>query len=308
MTTMLKAEVSVIPGDRPGWIPPDILYDWDICPYAYQTEEELMPAGGPHGRLLAYIMEILRDFIESKKLMLLIDTFMLYRDYQGVKQRVAPDLLLMPFRSDEPSAYDLDTEPPPLLVAELTSPKSHVKDMEENVSFYNALGISAYLAIDAITPDAEPRKQIGLYLWRSVGNQVRRVRPDMEGYLPLPEMGLRVKVLRRRFIFSDIATGEILKDSGELRQWAEEQQQQAEELQERLETEQQRAEAERQQAEELQERLETEQQRAETERQRAEEQQERAETERQRAEMAEKNARRLVEQLRAMGIEPSFSS
>ncbi|MDS4057835.1 MAG: Uma2 family endonuclease [Candidatus Contendobacter sp.] len=53
----------------------------------------------------------------------------------------------------------------------------------------------------------------------------------------------------------------------------------------------QRAEAERQRAE-------AERQRAETERQRAEQEYQRAETERQRAE-------RLVEQLRALGIEPN---
>jgi len=230
MNTILKAEISVIPGDRPGWIPPDILYDWDTDPYAYQTEEELMPAGGLHGQLLAYVMEILRDFIELRDMMMLTDTFMLYRDYQGMRQRVAPDLLLMPFRADPPSAYDLDIEPPPLFVAEVTSPDSHLKDLENNVSFYAAMGIPAYLVIDAVTPGTKPkpREQIGLYLWRSSGSLVRRARPDAEGYLPLPEMGVRVKAPGRKMIFSDIATGEILKDAGGLRQWGEEQRQRAE--------------------------------------------------------------------------------
>ncbi len=38
--------------DRPAWIPPQITENWDSNPYAYQTEEELMPAGGLHGELL----------------------------------------------------------------------------------------------------------------------------------------------------------------------------------------------------------------------------------------------------------------
>ncbi len=41
--------------DRPAWIPPEITPDWDTNPYAYQTEEELRPAGGYHGQRLAYI-------------------------------------------------------------------------------------------------------------------------------------------------------------------------------------------------------------------------------------------------------------
>jgi len=124
--------------DRPGWIPPEIKDNWDTNPYAYQTEEELMPAGGLHGRLLAYILEILRNFIEAQGLMLLADTFMLYRDSKGTKRRISPDLLLMPFRFPPPSAYDLDTEPPPLCVAEITSPKSRLNDLKNKLAFYKS--------------------------------------------------------------------------------------------------------------------------------------------------------------------------
>ena len=271
MNRILRAEVPVIPDDRPGWIPADILCDWNTDPYAYQTEEELMPAGGLHGQLLAYIMEILRDFIRSEDMMMLMDTFMLYRDCQGVRQRVAPDLLLMQFRPVPPSAYDLDIEPPPLFVAEVTSPDSHLKDLESNVSFYAAMGVPAYLAIDAVTPGGKPREQIALHLWRSAGNLTRRVRPDAEGWLPLPEMGVRVRARGQKLIFSDMATGEILKDTGGLRRWAK-----------------------------------TAEQNARADRRRAEAERQRAEAERQRAEMAEEKLRCLMEQCRAMGIDPSF--
>ncbi len=46
MNTALKIPrlaKSEEPVDCPGWIPPEITYAWDTNPYAYQTEEELMP-------------------------------------------------------------------------------------------------------------------------------------------------------------------------------------------------------------------------------------------------------------------------
>ena len=180
--------------DRPAWIPPEITHDWDTNPYAYQTEEAntvcstLMPAGGPHGRLLAYIMELSRHPLKKKGLMLLCDTFLIYRDAQGVKQRIAPDLLLMPHRETVPSSYDLDIEVPPACVMEVTSPESHGKDLQDNISLYFGLGIQTYFVIDAITPQAEPRPQIQLHLWRSINGMIQKMWPDVEGYFTLPEM------------------------------------------------------------------------------------------------------------------------
>ncbi len=135
MSTVLKIsrQTLVTQADRPGWIPDHITWDWDTNPYAYQTEEELMPAGGLHGRLLSYISELLRSFLEARGLMLLTDLFLLYRDSNGIKQRIGPDMLLMPFRSPPPSAYDLDIEPLPMGVAEVTSPKSRLKDMNKKL-------------------------------------------------------------------------------------------------------------------------------------------------------------------------------
>jgi Uma2 family endonuclease len=219
MTDNLKMITNRTPPttrERPGWIPPEIADDWDPDPYAYQTEEELMPAGGLHGQLLAYIIELLRHVLEARGLMLLLDTFLLYRDEAGVKQRIAPDLLLMPFRFPPPSAYDLDREPPPGCLIEVTSPKSHLSDLEEKVSFYLNLGVSTYLVIDAITPRSELRSEIELHLWRSVEGQARKIAPDAQGRLALPEMGLSVSAQGQRISFMDAASGEVLLDMGQL--------------------------------------------------------------------------------------------
>jgi len=98
---------------RPGWIPSHIGQNWNDSPYAYQSEMELTPAGGLHGQLVPYIIELLRYWLKQQGLMFLFDTFLLYRDAEGVKRRIAPDLILMPYRDEPPSAYDLDVETPP---------------------------------------------------------------------------------------------------------------------------------------------------------------------------------------------------
>lgn len=206
---------STAPADRPGWIPAHITADWDPNPYAYQTEEELMPAGGLHGQLLAYILEVVRHFVAARGLMFLLDTFLLYRDTRGIKRRIAPDLLLMALRSPAPATYDLDVEPPPLLVVEVTSPKSHLGDLKAKVSFYQRLGVAAYLVIDAIAPNAQPRAQIELHLWRGVAGRLRRVSPDEDDGFSLPEIGLRIAAAEQKVRFIDLDTGEELLDAGE---------------------------------------------------------------------------------------------
>ncbi|MFN8490750.1 MAG: Uma2 family endonuclease [Caldilineaceae bacterium] len=202
--------------DRPGWIPMEIVADWDENPYAYQTEEESMPAGGLHGQLLAYIVELLRHHLKTRGLMFLIDVFLLYRDEVQIKRRIAPDLLLMPFRFPLPSAYDLDVEPPPLFVAEVTSPDSHLADLEDKAPFYLDLGISTYLVIDAITPSNQMRKQIELHLWRLVDGAPQTVAPDTEGGFALPELGFRVLAEGQRLQFIDLVTDEVALDTSEL--------------------------------------------------------------------------------------------
>jgi Uma2 family endonuclease len=242
--------------DRPGWIPHDIEKDWDPNPYAYQTEEELMPAGGLHGQIIIHIGGILQEFLKTRNLMFLADTFMIYPDSLGIRQRTAPDLLLMPFRYPPPSSYDLDQEPPPLAVAEITSPKSRLKDLKNNVPFYTGLGIPAYLVIDAVTPSAELREEIGLYFWHKTVTGIRLTRPDADGRLAVPEMHVCITVRGQELIFEDIRTGQPLHGTQRLREIAEEEKQRTERERQRADAaeilsakERQRAEREKQRAE-----------------------------------------------------------
>jgi Uma2 family endonuclease len=216
LTIATREQVVATALDRPGWIPAYVRHNWDPNPYAYQTEEELMPAGGLHGQLLGYLLELLRATLKQRGLMLLMDVFILYRDEAHVKRRRSPDLLLMPLRDPPPLAYDLDEEPAPLCVIEVTSPKSHRADLEGKASFYATLGIPTYLVIDAITPQGRPRAQIGLSAWRTVAGQPRPMRPDQEGRLALPEMGVRIEARGRQLAFVDEVSGRFLFDMEDL--------------------------------------------------------------------------------------------
>ena len=80
MSTVLTRPPAVV--DRPGWIPPEIADGWDTNPYAYQTEEELMPGGGLHGHILFSITRLLRGPLKARGLMLVLDT--LYADSGAV--------------------------------------------------------------------------------------------------------------------------------------------------------------------------------------------------------------------------------
>ncbi len=208
----LTVPPSTLVPDRPGWIPTHITHHWDTNPYAYQTEEELMPAGGLHGQLVPYIIELLRHWLKQRDLMFLFDTFLLYRDKTGIKQRIAPDLILMPYRDDPPSAYDLDVEPPPLLAVEVTSPKSHLADLQHKVRLYTHIGVPTYLVIDAISPRHKRRQEVRLFLWRMEEGELETVYPDdLEGFA-LPEMGVHLRAEGQKLLFTELETGQVLGD------------------------------------------------------------------------------------------------
>ncbi|MCP4702303.1 MAG: hypothetical protein GY862_36405 [Gammaproteobacteria bacterium] len=281
--------------DRPAWIPEEIMCDWDTSPYAYQTEEELMPAGGLHGEILTYLAELLRTPLRARGLKLLFDIFILYRNAQGIKDRIGPDFLLMPLTSPTPTSYDLDICPPPLCVIEVVSPKSHKKDLEDNVSFYMGLGIPAYLAIDAVAPGNQIREQVELHLWRKISGWQHAMQPDADKWFALPEMGLEIRAQGQLLSLKDSVTGELLLDNDQLSAALEKQRQRAEraelsskQLSTALEKQKQCAEAEAQRAEKAERQVETEAQRAETAERRAETEAQRAEAEAQRAEKAER--------------------
>jgi len=203
--------------DRPGWIPSHITENWDTDPFAYQTEKELMPAGGLHGQLLTYITEVVRIPLKKPGLMLLVDTFLLYRNSSNVKKRIGPDLLLMEDCYPAPSAYDLDTRKPPRCLIETTTPKSHFKDLRANVPFYFGLGVETYFVIDAITPQKKLWDPIELHLWQKPkGQPIQKIHADSAGYFELPEMKIKIAVQQQRLIFADALTGEVLRDTGQL--------------------------------------------------------------------------------------------
>ncbi|MEM7530847.1 MAG: hypothetical protein AAF639_01620 [Chloroflexota bacterium] len=112
--------------NRPKWIPDHIGDNFDTDPYAYQTEEDLMPGGQPHGETLGDIWELTHKWLRKNGMMLWMDTFLLYLDEEGEQDRVGPDLMIVPGTSKtrKLSSYNVQTNPTPLCCFEIVSPSS----------------------------------------------------------------------------------------------------------------------------------------------------------------------------------------
>jgi Uma2 family endonuclease len=233
MTTTIpeKPGYDIFRRDRPGWIPEWVGDDWNPHPYAYQTEEELMPAGRFHSRYMKLLSQLFDPLLERLGLYLLLDVFIFYRDWEGRKQRIAPDALIAPVFTeldDEQAArsYDLDVEPTPLCVIELTSPESHERDQDRKPFAYALLGIKEYLLLDIVDTDGKLRPQVGVTLWRLDERGYTVVEPDAEGFVTLDTIGVRLRADGRRLIALVVGTNEQLHTAMEMQTALEETQQQ----------------------------------------------------------------------------------
>jgi Uma2 family endonuclease len=208
--------------NRPGWVPEWVGDDWDSHPYAYQTDEELMPAGRFHNLYLQMLAEMLHPLLERLGLILVIDVFVFYRDWERRKQRVAPDALIAPAieldDKQKVGSYDLDVEPLPLCTIEITSPNSSIADHEGKRLFYAWLGIPEYLLLDIVRPDDPERlrDQIDIYLWRLTDGVPTAVAPDAEGFVLIESIGVRLRADGRQLILQVATTGERLRSAVDL--------------------------------------------------------------------------------------------
>src|SRR5262245_18227209 len=179
-----RPKYDIFRRDRPGWIPEWVGDDWDPNPYAYQTDEELMPAGKYHSLYLQILGELLRPLLPRLGLRLLIDVFLFYRDWEGRKQRVAPDALIGaaidPALEVNIRSYDLDEEPLPICAIEIISPGSRESDRIDKRLFYAALGIQEYLLLDIEDEQERLRPQIEVSLWRLENGMPVAAAPDAE--------------------------------------------------------------------------------------------------------------------------------
>lgn len=221
-TTPARPAYDIFRRDRPGWIPEWVGDDWDPHPYAYQTEEQLMPAGRFHSRYIQILAEMLSPFLERLGLQVIIDVFIFYRDWEERKQRVAPDLLIAPIveltDAQMIKSYDLDDEPVPLCVVEVTSPESRTRDQQKKGLLYASLEVKEYLILDIVNPDNPDTlcDQIGVSLWRLDNGVPIEVAPDDEGYLTLECIGVRLRADGQRLVAQVCATGEMLRTARDL--------------------------------------------------------------------------------------------
>ena len=172
-----------------------------------------MAQGGLHSYILGYIMEILRHFLRKQDLMFLMDVFLLYRTKNGKKERIAPDLQLIHYQFPPPTSYDLDIEPLPKFVAEVTSPSSREMDLDDKPKFYlEQLGISCCLVIETIDENETPLTQFKLHLWRLVRGRMQKIKADAKGGFDISEIGVHVYAIGQQLVFTDLRTGELLSD------------------------------------------------------------------------------------------------
>lgn len=233
--------------DRPGWIPETVGENWDRHPYAHQTREERMPAGHLHGLYLQTLLAMLKPVLDRLGLRLYIDVFVFYRDWEGRKQRIAPDAVIapaLPVVTDESlQKYDLDDEPIPLCVIEVISHSSREDDTNRKRMFYAALGINEYLLLDVEDDNEQPLDQVEITLWRMEHGIQRIILPDSEGFVTLSCLGVRLRADGRTLLVQDITTGAWLLDTPELQAaYAQAAQRAAEEMSTRRQAEQRAAE------------------------------------------------------------------
>ncbi len=282
--------------ERPGWIPDDIGDDWDPDPYAYQIEEDLMPAGNYHGLFLMMIIQMLDGYVQTLGLTMLQDVFVLCRNEQDKKMRLAPDIVLAPVATltEEQlvGAYNLDVDPPPVCLVEITSPGSHKHDLEEKCSWYALWGVEEYLVFD-IVDKKRVRQQVQCSLWRLYGKSYIRVIPDAEGYLPMQSIGVKVRVVGRQPELRVLATNTLLLTK-------QQEAKRAKDAEDRAQQEAQRAQQEALQRKDAEDRAQQETQRAQQEALLRRVAEDRAQQETQRAKASEDRVKQLEEELQRL--------
>lgn len=209
--------------ERPGWVPEWVGGDWNPHPYAYQAAGHAAPAGRFHSAYLQTLAELLCPVLEQSGLMLVMDTYLLYRDWENRLQRMAVDVLIAP-PADEPDdeqtayAYNLDTEPLPRCVIELTSVRNQAPAARHKRLHYAALGIGEYMLLDIVDAEGRMRPQIEVSLWRLADELPLPVPADEEGYVTLESIGVRLRAQGQHLEARWQATGELLRTSRELMQ------------------------------------------------------------------------------------------
>jgi colicin import membrane protein len=96
----------------------------------------------------------------------------------------------------------------PKLITEVVSPDSRVNDVEIKLDHYHRARVPYYIIVDRLT-DESPVKVIG---YRYTAKRYVRMRPDAQGRLLLPGLGLRIGGKPDRVVLYDAETGKEVGD------------------------------------------------------------------------------------------------
>ncbi|MEM7533474.1 MAG: hypothetical protein AAF639_14930 [Chloroflexota bacterium] len=223
--------------ERPAWIPAHINANWDADPYAYQTEEEMMPGGIVHGDGMLGFGNLLKKVLKDSDFQLLFDCFMMYRGKDGVRRRIGPDILLIPAQEEYQmgSSYDSETQPIPVCAFELVSPDGDQKDKKSMRLYLEHLKIPTCILIYLVKDDGKKLPKARIAGWRRNPETGRadKVRPDAKGRILIPELQIWVGVEGQTVYVQNQMTGEVVYDDDTerlMRQAAEDENQKLREL------------------------------------------------------------------------------
>lgn len=213
---MLPNQLPTTSIQRPKWIPDHITENWDTDPYAYQTKEDLMPHGGPHGRTRIEALIQLSGPLRRHGLLVLTDIFLIYEDRDEGPNRCAPDLLVVPCQPGDsfPYAYDIRTDPMPICAIEIVSEFSKEDDKVAPQFYIDQLGIPNCITIDRVDDEGNVADEATVSVWRhstTIGHATQ-VKSNCQGQILVPDIFMLACVEGNKVDFFDIFTEELWFD------------------------------------------------------------------------------------------------
>lgn len=177
-----------------------------------------MPAGLRHNKNLGNMWSKLDPIADERGWLLYMDNFMLYRNEENKRDRVAPDLLIVPYRDDEmaTTSYDIESQSLPYCAIEIVSPSSKEKDEKIHTFYLEYLHIPTCVIIQLVDEDGWYLPNPSIAVWHRDAKTGRAIAatPDDDGKYYLPELQLWIGLKNTTIYFVDEVTGETLADVG----------------------------------------------------------------------------------------------
>jgi Uma2 family endonuclease len=173
---------------------------WERVPLT--LEDVLHPEFGdvhvlsdPHTEDCTYLRTVLKDRHAADRSVAILNDCGIFWDKPGLKHH-SPDLAVIfgvKRRKGWETFHVLVEKTRPILIMEVTSPKTRVNDVETKVEEYAQAGVAYYVIVDQRR--TRGRRRLELISYRLVGNKYRRVKLDEHGRAWLEPLKLWLAVV-----------------------------------------------------------------------------------------------------------------